>query len=135
MKALLDMLTKRFSIASPATPSEIAEAEKYLNFSFPPDYSAFLSLTNGLEGETGQEYLVLWSAQELIELNTAYQVSAFVAGILLFGSDGAEDAYGFDTSTVPASIVRLPFIGMGYIPNEKLADSFEAFLLAKLPVH
>jgi len=137
MKFSLDSLVHRgFSVYAPATPAEIAEAEKSFNFSFPADYKEFVSLTNGLEGQTDQAYLVLWSVKELAELNSAYQVREFVRNIILFGSDGAEEAFGFDTSgmpTSPASIVKLPFVGMGYITQERLAGSFEEFLSIKMP--
>lgn len=70
-------------------------------------------VSNGLEGEAANGYLVLWSCQELIELNAAYQVKYFVADVILFGSDGADEECGFAISGTPASIVILPFIGMG----------------------
>ena len=132
MKRLLDSLAKHFDVSAPATRSEIAEAETSLNYSFPADYTDFLLMTNGLEGKGGDGYLVLWSAKELIELNAAYQVKEFVADVIIFGSDGAEEAFGFDTSVVPAAIIKLPFIGMGYVPNERLAGSFEEFLAGKI---
>ena len=128
MKLALTELVDRFATAAPAAPSEIAAIEKFFNYAFPADYKALLQTTNGLEGRTDRQYLVLWSTQELMDLNTAYQVKEFVADVIIFGSDGAEDAFGFDTSVPTVSIVKLPFIGMGYLPNEKLAGSFEAFL-------
>ena len=131
MNISLDILARDFDILPPATSSEITEAERYFNYSFPDDYKDFLLLTNGLEGELNHNYLVLWSVKELIELNAAYLVKEFIDDIIIFGSDGEEDAFGFDTSNKHPPIVKLPFIGMGHIPNEKLSDTFEGFLLSK----
>lgn len=49
---------------------------------------------------------------------------------ILIGSDGAEDAFGFDTTNM--TIVKLPFIGMGHIANEKLSDTFGDFLSSQV---
>ena len=130
MKQLLEKLTNSFDTASPATLSAIETAEKFLNLKLPTDYKDFLQFTNGLEGKTKDSYLVLWSAEELVELNQAYNVKEFVANIILIGSDGAEEAFGFDTTNM--NIVKLPFIGMGHIANEKLSDTFGDFLPSKI---
>ena len=126
MKQLIEKLTNSFDTVSPATPSAIETAEKFFNLKLPTDYKEFLQFTNGLEGETTDSYLVLWSAEELVELNQAYHVKEFVSKIILIGSDGAEDAFAFDITNM--TIVKLPFIGMGYIAREKVSDTFGDFL-------
>jgi hypothetical protein len=114
------------------THSAIEAAEIFFNTKFPNDYKDFLQLTNGFESETEDSYLVLWSAEELVELNQAYNVKEFVSDIILIGSDGAEDAFAFDTTNM--TIVKLPFIGMGHIANEKLSDTFRDFLYSRIKV-
>jgi len=126
MKQLFDKLTNNFDTVSPATSSAIETAEMFFNLKLPTDYKEFLQFTNGIEGETTDNYLVLWSAEELVELNQAYNVQEFVSNIIIFGSDGADEAFCFDTTNM--SIVKMPFIGMGHIPNEKLSDTFSDFL-------
>ena len=126
MKQLLEKLTNSFDTVSPATPSAIETVEKFFNLKLPTDYKEFLQFTNGLEGETTDSYLVLWSVEELVELNQAYNVKEFVSNIILIGSDGAEDAFAFDITNM--TIVKLPFIGMAHIANEKLSDTFDDFL-------
>lgn len=126
MKQLLEKLADNFDITSPATDLAIETAERHFSIKFPKDYKDFLQFTNGLEGENAESYLVLWSAEELVELNQAYNVKEFVANVMLIGSDGAEEAFGFETTDM--TVVKLPFIGMGYIANEKLSDTFIAFL-------
>ena len=130
MKQLLEKLTNSFDTVSPATSSAIETAEKFFNLKLSTDYKEFLQFTNGLEGETTDSYLVLWSAEELVELNQAYNVKEFVSNIILIGSDGAEDAFAFDTTNM--TIVKLPFIGMGHIANEKLSGTFGYFLSSQI---
>lgn len=130
MTQLLKKLANNFDTVSPATPSAIEAAEKFFNLKFPTDYKEFLQFSNGVEGETADSYLVLWSAEELVELNQAYNVKEFISNIILIGSDGAEDAFGFDTTNM--TIVKLPFIGMGHIANEKLSDTFCDFLSSQI---
>jgi len=130
MIQLLEKLANSFDTVSPATPSAIETAEKFFNLKLPTDYKEFLQFSNGLEGETADSYLVLWSAQELVELNQAYNVKEFVSSIIILGSDGAEDAFAFDTTNM--TIVKLPFIGMGHIANEKLSDNFADFLSSQI---
>jgi len=130
MTQLLNKLANGFDTVSPATHSAIETVEKFFNLKLPTDYKEFLQFTNGLEGETADSYLVLWSAEELVELNQAYNVNEFVSNIILIGSDGAEEAFAFDTTNM--SVIKLPFIGMGHIANEKLFDTFGAFLSSQV---
>jgi hypothetical protein len=127
MNLSLKDLEKDFIIARPASSEELAKIDRHFGYPFPADYKDFLMLTNGLEGGK-DNYLVLWRTSDLIELNVAYQVKDFVQNTILFGSDGAEDAFAFDISNPKPIIVRLPFIGMGHTPAEKLADTFGEFL-------
>lgn len=129
MRQLLDKLIG-FNTVLPATLSAIETAEKFFSLKLPEDYKEFLQFTNGLEGETADGYLVLWSAEELVELNQAYHVKEFVSNIVIIGSDGAEDAFAFDATDM--TIVKLPFVGMGYVKSEKVSDSFSSFLSSKI---
>jgi hypothetical protein len=132
VKQLLEKLTNGFDTVSPAPPSAIETAEKFFNLKLPTDYKELLQFTNGLEGETTDSYLVLWGAEELVELNQAYNVKEFISNIILIGSNGAEDAFAFDITNM--TIVKLPFIGMGHNANEKLSDTFGDFLSFQIKV-
>lgn len=79
---------------TPATTEEINAAEKELGLEFPKSYVDFLLITNGAEGSIGEEnYLVLWSVNEIVELNNEYAVKEFTPQLTYFGSDGGGTAY------------------------------------------
>ena len=48
----------------------------------------------------------------------------YAPGILLFGSDGGGEGYGFDTQTKGMPIVRIPFIGMARRYATHIAKNF-----------
>ena len=130
MKKVLKTISKNFEPNTPATASSIEAIENYYHVKLPSDYKHFLQFTNGLEGSIGENYLVLWSAEELIQLNEAYNVKEFVSNIIIIGSNGADEAFAFYTADM--SIVNLPFIDMGHIVRKKLADTFEKFLASQI---
>ncbi|MCW1414114.1 SMI1/KNR4 family protein [Rhizobium sp. 1AS11] len=47
------------------SPAEIAACEAKLKIILPAEIKAFLSASNGFNGEVGQGYLVLWSGGTL----------------------------------------------------------------------
>ena len=123
-----------FNKCSPASLTQINAFSSQSGVNLPQDYTAFLRQSNGGEGLIGpNSYLILWSVEELVSLNEAYQVNEYAPGLLLFGSDGGGDAYAFNTKECN-HIVRVPFVGMDVSAVEQLADDFGGFLetLAKV---
>jgi len=96
----------------PADPGVVEGLSSALGVALPSDYLEFLRQHNGGEGFIGDSYIVLWKAEELADLNREYEVEKCAPGILLFGSDGGGEGYGFDTQSAAMPIVRTPFIGM-----------------------
>jgi len=99
-------------LESPASPSAIEELSSVLGVSLPLSYLDFLRQHNGGEGFIGKSYIILWKAEELADFNREYEVEKYAPGILLFGSSGGGEGYGFDTQSASMPIVRIPFIGM-----------------------
>jgi hypothetical protein len=111
-----------------ATDAAIAAGEAQLGVRFPGDYVEFLKSTNGGEGFVGKEYVVLWGIEELASMNQSYEVQEYVPGLLIFGSSGGGEAYGFDTRTPRWPIVRVSFVGMEWDLADLLGVSFRQFL-------
>lgn len=79
----------------------------------PDQYFDFMRSSNGASGFVGESsYLLLWPIEQILELNEAYAVEEFAPGLLLFGSNGGDVAYAFDTHSEEMPIVEVPFIGM-----------------------
>jgi hypothetical protein len=124
----LDKLLAEFNGNAGASVTAIQALADALKINFPDDYVAFLGATNGGEGMIGETYLMLWPVEEIMKLNTSYQVDEFAPGLLLFGSDGGGEAFAYDTRTNPWQVVKIPFVGMDLEDVEVLSPSFEEFL-------
>lgn len=112
----------------PATEDSVSCFEEKINFKLPSEYVSFLRKSNGAEGTIGSSYLILWKLEEILELNIAYNADLFVPGLLIFGSNGSDTAYCFDTRSDEASIVEVPFIGMNLDCVKHCSESFCGFL-------
>ncbi len=96
-----------------ASPADIESAERALGARLPADYIDFLGESNGAEGFVVPEvYVVLWSTTELVELNAGYSVPEFAPGLVLIGTDGGEEGYGFVSDSTGHRYVSVPLIGM-----------------------
>jgi hypothetical protein len=125
---LESLLGEDFNGSNPATAEQIAAVERNLSKSLPHDFQKFLQLTNGGEGMIGENYVMLWSAEELGKYNDSYQVNEYAPGLLLFGSDGGGEGYAFDTRISPPTVVMVPFVGMSLKYAKPVAPTFSAFL-------
>jgi len=117
-----------FQCRAAATDVAIGNSEKQLSVKLPGEYVAFLKLANGGEGFLGKQYAILWAAEELAKMNEGYEVQKYAPGLLIFGSNGGGEAYGFDTRTYPHQIVQVPFVGMDWSYAKSLGESFGEFL-------
>jgi len=73
-QSIADLLIT-FRPGKPVNASLIRQIETEAHLSLPEDYANFLETVNGGEGFIGpNSYVILWSAEELLRLNRAYQV-------------------------------------------------------------
>ena len=124
-KLLTDFVTQPGAAAG-----VIEKAEADLNWRFPAAYKQLLEKTNGGEGFVGENYLILWSAEELAQFNREYQVQDYAPGLLLIGSDGGGEGFAFDTRQTPSPVVQVPFIGMELQYARVVASEFDGFISA-----
>ena len=76
----------------------------------PQDYIAYLAESNGGEGSVGATgYLRLWPAERIAERNRGYEMEEFAPGIVLIGTDGGGEAYGFDFRGRRPRVIAFPF--------------------------
>ncbi|CAH0647521.1 SMI1/KNR4 family protein [Pseudomonas juntendi] len=96
----------------PAEMSTIDNLSKNLAATLPESYIEFLKEHDGGEGFIGDNYIIFWKAEEVVDFNREYEVETYAPGIFLFASNGGGEGYGFDTLNAALPIVRIPFIGM-----------------------
>jgi len=125
-----------FNGSPPAATEAIRDAEAQLGVSLPSEYTLFLETMNGGEGFLGDNYLILWSVDELARCNAEMEVSRYAPGLLLFGTDGGGETFGFDSRSPDFRIVMMPAIGMEWGVEDQIASSFGGFLerLTRLPL-
>lgn len=122
-------LLKNFKGNPPASREAVDELEISKGMNLPTDYRDFLAKNNGGEGFVGERnYLILWKVEDLQPFNKDYEVANYLDNVLLIGSSGGGDAYGFDTEKKPWQVIRVPFIGMEPKVVESVAPTFYEFL-------
>jgi SMI1 / KNR4 family (SUKH-1) len=124
-------LFANFESNPPASSALIAQSQRGLNHALPADYVCFLQQMNGGEGALGDNaYLVLWRVEELVEKSVGYEVADRAPELLLFGSNGAGEAFAFDTRSSPPTIIAIPFMGLGDLDDDAIviSTSFRGFL-------
>lgn len=99
-------------------------AEKYELYI--KEYEQYLMEFNGGSGMIGEDnYLILWSQDEIVEFNRDYAVEEFLTNILLIGSDGGEVAYGINSK---CEYIQVPFIPMDDEEVLVIAATFGEFI-------
>jgi hypothetical protein len=117
-----------FTALPPVSAEALRAAERNIGKILPDDYKSFLLEQNGGDGFIGDHYLILWSAEELAIFNKCYEVSKYAPGLLMFGSTGGDDGFGFDTRASPYRVMQVPFIGMSIDEEFLVAGSFDELL-------
>jgi SMI1 / KNR4 family (SUKH-1) len=127
-------MTYNFTEGQLDPPTDLGVVEglsSRLGVALPSDYLDFLKHHNGGDGFVGKKYIIFWKAEELADFNREYEVEKYAPGILLFGSSGGGEGYGFDAQSAEMPIVRVPFIGMARNYAVPVAKDFPD-LFAKL---
>jgi hypothetical protein len=121
-------LFARFEGNPPASIESIDRCQAGLGIPLPADYVQFLLKMDGGEGFIGEHFVMVWSVERFVEMNTGTYFAEAAPGLVAFGSDGAGEAFGFDTRSAPSQIVMIPWIGMEWDVAIMLAPDFNSFL-------
>ncbi|HYA40391.1 MAG TPA: SMI1/KNR4 family protein [Syntrophobacteraceae bacterium] len=125
----IERLLDGFHCNPPASDSMVKAFGLRSGLQLPPDYIDFLKIANGGEGFIGKRlYLILWKIEDVLSFNVAYKVDDYVPGLILIGSDGGGEAFGFDKTMSPWPMVRVPLIGMDRSLIQVIALNFVSFL-------
>jgi hypothetical protein len=116
-----------FHSTGPVNETALKQFERDSQFQLPETYIQFLRQMNGGEGFIGDEYVILWAVEELLKMNSAYEVPEYAPDLFLFGSNGGGEAYAFDKRS-NSSIVTVPFVGMDMGLTQPQAQDFRGFI-------
>lgn len=116
------------SKVSGACEREIQDLIKLGRHRLPMQYLDVLRESNGLEGfVASNRYLIIWPANQLAELNKGYGFSGHAPYLFLFGSNGGDAGFAFDTRHVTAPVVEVPFVDL--TPCKIVGKDFDDFIV------
>ena len=115
-----------------ATADQLDALEAQLGAKLPKDLRAFLAEHDGAQGKVGgrQRPLVLWSAEQLGSEAEQQEVALAVKGLVLFGTDGGAEGYGYLPRLNKLRYGRISLLAAGAHEFEGLADTLEDLLKA-----
>ena len=96
----------------------------------PPDLRAFLAEHDGGRGNVGKRPVVLWSAEQIAREAEQQEVSLAVPGLLLFGTDGGAEGYGYLSRLQRGRYGRISLLAAGAHEFESLGESLEELFRA-----
>lgn len=129
MSGRVSELTQKMELNASSSREALIHLQSAIGLDLPVDYTEFMLRSNGREGSIGHNgYLVLWKTDNILPWNDWYGVSEFAHGLILFGSDGGDTVYAFDTRFKEPQIVEVPFIGMDLSEVKRIGASFVEFL-------
>lgn len=98
----------------------------------PPDVRAFLEKHDGARGTVGprKRPLELWSAEQIARESEEQEVTRATPGLLLFGSDGGAEGYGYLPRQQRGKYGRISFMAAGAHEFEGLGDSLDELITA-----
>lgn len=118
MNEKIKNLIKELKLTEGANEEEIGKLETDLGHKLPSDYIEFVRYSKGAEGPIGiTNYLVLWHIEDLKSINEDYEIDEFAPGLVLFGGDGGDTGYTFDTRNeqMPVVAVSLSDLSLDFI--------------------
>src|SRR5579871_6914353 len=128
MRIPYSWLLCNFNASPPIHPPTLQAAETALSVRLPDDYKSFLLQHNGGGGSIGEQYLILWAAEDLAKLNQAYEVRSYAPGLVLFGSTAGGEGFAFNTEAEPFAVVQVPFVGISLKYASRAAANFDELL-------
>jgi hypothetical protein len=115
-----------------AAQERIAQAEQEMECKLPQDVKALLREHDGGEGTLGprKRPVELWSMDRIRAECEAQEVTRAVPGLVLFGSDGGSEGYGWLPRLPRGRYGRISVLAAGAHEFESLGDSLEELLRA-----
>ena len=115
-----------------ASEERIAAAEQEMDCKLPADVKELLREHDGGEGTVGprRRPIQLWPLERIRAECEAQEVTRAVPGLVLFGSDGGSEGYGWLPRLQKGKYGRISLLAAGAHEFEPLGDSLEELLEA-----
>ena len=113
-----------------ASEERLAQAEQEMECKLPQDVKALLREHDGGVGTLGprKRPVELWSIERIRSECEAQEVTRAVPGLVLFGSDGGSEGYGWLPRLTRGKYGRISVLAAGAHEFESLGDSLEELL-------
>jgi hypothetical protein len=106
----------------------LEEIENKINFKLPEDYKFYLLNYLGNESFLGNEYVILWDLNELVEMNNDYQITDNLTNTIGIGGNGSSEFIAIEfTENNEYRIVLSPFIDLNKDYHIEIGNSFTDF--------
>lgn len=128
MASSVEDVASRIGAHEGASEAVLERLEEWAKGRVPDTYFSFLRRCNGAEGLLSPAaYVALWRAEDVAELNSGYAVDEFAPGLVLFGTDGGDTGYAFDSRDPASPVVEVPLMGMDLEEVKEIAGTLDAF--------
>src|SRR5882757_9362819 len=74
-----------------SSSTTVEQLENIIKFTLPTDYKGFLTHYLGFEEQIGQEFVRLWSFDDLIDVNEMYGIFSSLPTTLAIGTNGSSE--------------------------------------------
>lgn len=106
------------------------EVEKIINFTLPEDYKKFALSYLEFEDFIGKENVRLWDFDEIIEINTDYQIFEYLPKTLGIGGNGGGEYIAIEQLEDSSfRVILSPFVFIEKEAHIEIGTSFTDFLI------
>lgn len=121
-----DVLGTRWRAVPSGPFFQMAEPSADFLRALPQEYLPAVAEFGGREGFLGETYLRLYRLEELVALNSAYEVPALLPEGIVFGSNGGGEAFVFPLGE--NAVEQVPFLPLAAGYAKRRASNFSEFV-------
>jgi hypothetical protein len=129
----LELLLSKYGFQkrqTPTTQSVVDSIEKLIDFKLPDDYLFFIKNYISHADFIGNEFVILWDADKLLQLSIGSEILEYLPSTLAIGGNGGGEFIGIKkTELGKFNIVLSPLIGLDKAYHILIGDSFTDFLI------
>lgn len=127
MKKVYDILLENLELCEEKNEdSFVREFEKNIDVVFPNEYRKIISMSNGSNGDIGNEYIEFWSLEDIEDFEIVIGKES-LNGLVPFASDGCGMAYAFKRGS--NEIRMIPMDSLDLKSSRKCAENFDDFIM------